>query len=276
MRWMAVLAVLAGLGLSALGSGVTDLLAQSPPARVFGTVTVDGATPPQGTKVEAFINGRLCGDGVVRQLGTDIGIGYVVDVREEQTEPGCGAEGRTITFKVGGRDAPQTETFRSGAFIRLDLMVTGAIETPTPGPTPPPFGAGAASPSPTPAADTPTPAPATPTPAATASPTAPASPTATATGTGTPEATPTGTATPSPTPGGTPTVTPTPTATPTVTVTPTGTATPAAIEPDQTDADDENGGVPIFIWVLLALAVLAAAGAGLYLTQRRRGGPPAV
>src|SRR5437868_6809235 len=89
--WMRMLLMAVALGLGMTGAGAREMLAQGPPARVFGAVTVDGATPPQGTRVEAYIAGKLCGEGVVRQLGGDIGVGYVVDVKGESLEPGCGA-----------------------------------------------------------------------------------------------------------------------------------------------------------------------------------------
>src|SRR5262249_45053727 len=89
--WMRMLLMALALGLGVIGAGAREMLAQGPPARVFGSVTVDGATPPQGTRVEAYIDGKLCGEGVVRQIGGDIGVGYVVDVKGESQEAGCGA-----------------------------------------------------------------------------------------------------------------------------------------------------------------------------------------
>jgi hypothetical protein len=114
--------------------------AQTPPTRVFGTVTVDGRPAPAGTTVLAFIGEQQCGDGQVRRLSDDIPLGFVVDVLSATQATGCGTDGARITFKVGGRQSRETVEFRTGTFVRLNLTVSGQIETPTPGPTPPPFG----------------------------------------------------------------------------------------------------------------------------------------
>ena len=126
MRWLVVAVLLSALGLGVFVARAPELRAQVP-ARLFGTVTVDGATPPLGKRVEAFIDGRPCGEGVVRQLGAEIGIGYVLDVRPETIEPGCGANGRMITLRVGGLEAQQGAEFLSGAFISVYLTVTIAV-----------------------------------------------------------------------------------------------------------------------------------------------------
>lgn len=247
---MRMLTIVVALGLGVMGMGAREMLAQGPPARVYGTVTVDGATPPAGTKVEAYIGGVLCGEGVVRQIG-ELGLGYVVDVKGEGQQAGCGAAGRDITLKVGGRDAPQTDTFVEGAFIRLDLTVSGAVATPTPGPTPPPFGAGAQ----TPAAGSPAPSPApggSPTAAAgTATPGASASPGTSAGPTG--SATPAGSAAASASPG--------------------ASASPFSVTGSGSSGGSGGGTSPV-VWVLLGVLVLAAAGGGYwFLRQRGRGGP---
>jgi hypothetical protein len=114
--------------------------AQTPPTRVFGTVLVDGQPAPAGTSVQAFIGERQCGDGQVRRISDEIPLGYVVDVLSATQTTGCGADGDRITFKVGGRQAGESTEFRTGTFVRLNLTVSGQVETPTPGPTPPPFG----------------------------------------------------------------------------------------------------------------------------------------
>ena len=244
MLWLTRLALLAGAGF--LMVGARGASAQVPPARVFGTVTVDGATPPVGTKVEAFIGDMLCGEGAVRQLGAEIPIGYVVDVRNESQEPGCGGDDRKITIKVGGLEAPQTTIYETGSFIRLDLEISGTVQTPTPTPTPLPGALGTPTPTATPAAS--------PTPEATPTPAATASPSATETATASP------TAEPSPAGPTTPTVTPAATATPSGTVI-TVTPPPAA--------ESEGGGIPAALFVLLVLVAAAVAGALIYLYVRR-------
>jgi hypothetical protein len=90
--------------------------AQQPPNRFYGSVSLNGAQPPAGTPVIAFIQGRECGRGEVRDDGR-----YVVDVDDEATRPGCGTEGAVITFEVGGVAAGQTGVYRRGTFTELQL-----------------------------------------------------------------------------------------------------------------------------------------------------------
>jgi hypothetical protein len=157
-RWLAVVGV--GIASAALAAGGGQAGAQTPPTRAFGLVTIEGRPAPPGTAVQALIGEKVCGEGTVRRVSDAIPVGYVVDVAAATQTPGCGTDGDTITFKVGGVTANEKTEFRTGTFVRLDLTVSGQVSTPTPGPTPLPFG----------------PAPATP--AATGSPTPAVSPTA--------------------------------------------------------------------------------------------------
>jgi hypothetical protein len=224
--------LLAGGGLTLL-LGAPTAVAQLPPTRVFGTVTVGGQPAPAGTVVQALIGEKVCGEGVVRRISDDLPLGYVVDVAGATQVEGCGTDGATITFRVGGVPANETATFATGTFIRLDLTVRGQVATPTPGaPTPPPFGAAPA-----------------------ATPTAVASP---------------GAASPTPAEPGGATEAPA-VATPTATVTagpglPVRTATPAG-----SAQEGGGGGAGRILAAVAALIALAAAGAGAYLWYRRRG-----
>ena len=228
-RWFLLLA---GLGV-ALVLGAARAGAQLPPTRVFGTVTVDGQPAPAGTVVQAFVGEKQCGEGLVRRISDDLPLGYVVDVAGATQVAGCGTDGATITFRVGGVPANETATFATGTFIRLDLTVRGQVATPTPGaPTPPPFGAAPA-----------------------ATPTAVASP---------------GAASLTPAEPGGATEAPA-VATPTATVTagpglPVRTATPAG-----SAQEGGGGGAGRILAAVAALIALAAAGAGAYLWYRRRG-----
>jgi len=280
--------IAAALGL--LGAGVTELAAQGPPTRVFGKVLVDGQAPPVGTKVEAFIGGKLCGESVVRQIGGEIGTGYVVDVLAESSEAGCGADGRSITFKVGGRDVSQTANFIQGTFIELNLEISGAVATPPPGPTPAPFPAATSAPAPTPG---PTPvAGASPAPVGTP-PTPAASPAATPTPAATPVpgaslvpgatpvpgavTSPAPDASPTPAPSGSPSASPdavagaSPSPVPSATTLRSPGATPLVVSGTGTSGDADRG-VPTALWVALGLALVAAAGGGAYWYQRRNRG----
>ena len=146
--------------------------------------------------------------------------------------------------------------------------------TPTPAPTATPTPAPTATPTPAPTA-MPTPAPtATPTPAPTATPTTAPAPTPTPAPTATPTTAPAPTPTPAPT--ATPTTAPAPTPTPAPTATPT-TATPTtAPAPTPTPAptatpEEEGGGFPGWVIVVIVLAVgaLLIVGVG-FLRSRRR------
>jgi hypothetical protein len=204
---------------------------QTPPTRVFGTVTVDGRPAPAGTVVQAFIGEQQCGEGQVRRISDTLPLGYVVDVVSATQTQGCGTDGDRITFRVGGRQATETGEFRTGAFLRLDLSVSGQIATPTPGPTPPPFGTA----------------------------TAPAGGAATATATTMPGGSPT--AAPS---AATATATAAPSPTTTQTATATGTMPPAEV------TQGDGGGSAAVVWAVLAVVVLAAAGGVGYAVYRHR------
>jgi hypothetical protein len=132
---MRLFAALAGLVVLMAGGSLVDTddarAQATPPTRVFGSVTVDGQTPPLGTTVEAFIGTQRCGTGEVRELGDPIGVGFLVDVDSNTFNPGCGNDGDTITFVVGGVPAAETATFQTGAFVRQDLTAAGQPATPT-------------------------------------------------------------------------------------------------------------------------------------------------
>ena len=109
------LAVLAGAALPAAAQ-------PQPPNRFFGAATLNGAAPPTGTPVTAFIGGRQCGTGQVRADGR-----YIVDVVSAGQTPGCGFEGATVAFEVAGVPAAQTATYRTGIFTPLDLTATRPV-----------------------------------------------------------------------------------------------------------------------------------------------------
>ncbi|MFN8559118.1 MAG: lamin tail domain-containing protein [Dehalococcoidia bacterium] len=114
---------LAGILLTALAIGLTTEAVNAqrlPPHRFFGTVTLNGSVPPVGTRVEAAIDGRVCGVGQ-----TSSGGNYVVDVDHQTSTPGCGRPGATVTFRVNGQTATPTGVFRDGGYERLDITAAG-------------------------------------------------------------------------------------------------------------------------------------------------------
>lgn len=258
------------------------LVAQGPPARFFGTVSVDGATPPQGTVVQAYIGDRLCGEGTVRQLGAEIPVGYVVDVKSSAQQEGCGEDGNTVKLKVGGRDAPQSDTYVTGGFIRVDLSLSGAVQTPPPGPTPPPFvqatpvPAASATPAPSsPPASAP-PASSQPSPAASGSP----APSGTPGPSGSPGASPAAGASGSPSArpesSGSPSPSPSASASSSPGASPSGSDAPTpgagtTIIPSPAPSGGGGNGTAVALAAVVALIALAALGGLFYRSRRRRG-----
>ncbi len=99
--------------------------AQTPPARFYGSVTLNGAPAPGGVEIVAYVGDVECG----RTTTTDDGR-YVLDVSADGSVPGCGTDDATVRFVVNGMPADQTGVFQTGYFIPLDLSVGGAPAAP--------------------------------------------------------------------------------------------------------------------------------------------------
>jgi hypothetical protein len=130
-------AVLAGiLLLAASGSlNATDVAAESPPnppARLVGSVTVDGQPPAPGTLIEARVGSTTCGAGQVFMQGSEAR--YQVDVAalDPGANPNCGTDNAVVLFYIGGKLAEQSGTWRNFDINIVNLTYT----TPTPTPTP--------------------------------------------------------------------------------------------------------------------------------------------
>jgi hypothetical protein len=109
-------------------------------SRFFGSVTLDGQPAPVGTVVTAQIGGVECGSTAVAGGET---YDYVLDVAAAEETAGCGVEGATVWFTVGGGPAVQTATWQSGAFTELNLSAVEAAPVarmPTSGSVPAPTG----------------------------------------------------------------------------------------------------------------------------------------
>jgi opacity protein-like surface antigen len=109
--------------LSSLMAASVSAQPPTPPNRFFGNVTLDGAVAPAGTDVSASIGGNVCGQTTVQADST-----YVLDVVSSGQTAGCGTEGASVSFTVGGSPAG-TATWSSGQFTNLDLA--GAAAPPT-------------------------------------------------------------------------------------------------------------------------------------------------
>ena len=112
----------------------------TPPDRFFGDVTREGAPAPAGTNVSADIGGNVCGQTTVQADSS-----YVLDAVSSGQPAGCGTEGASVSFTVGGSPAG-TATWSSGQFSELDLagaaapptVVPPTVVPPTPRPSPAP------------------------------------------------------------------------------------------------------------------------------------------
>ena len=126
-----------GVLAAAVATLVSSLLVASvsaqpptPPDRFFGDVTLDGAPAAAGTSVTADIGGNVCGQTTVQADAT-----YVLDVVSSGQTAGCGTEGASVSFSVGGSPAG-TAAWSSGQFSELDLAgQAGAPPTVAPPPT---------------------------------------------------------------------------------------------------------------------------------------------
>jgi len=129
-------AALAALALSALALGGARHVSAQPliPATFYGSASIDGKAVLDGTEVRGFVDGKDCTQASERRGTIKEGAvsAYTISVMHESQSPGCGAEGRTVTFTVGGRQASQTATWKSGP-QRLDL--NGGSGQPLPLPT---------------------------------------------------------------------------------------------------------------------------------------------
>jgi hypothetical protein len=132
------------LATAALGLGATASAQLPPqlPATFFGSVSIDGRPPADGTEVRAFIDGVDCTQAPnSERTGSVLVSGvanYVVTVVHETQRPGCGREGRLVNFTIAGRPAGQAATWRTGP-QRLDLNTGSGAPVPLPTSTPTPL-----------------------------------------------------------------------------------------------------------------------------------------
>jgi hypothetical protein len=106
-----VAAVLSGSGdRSACSTPASLSLVVGPPILLLaGDIRGPGLSFPLRGKVEAYVDGRLCG---VDELQADW---YWIIVKTDQAEPGCAATGREVTLRVNGVEAPQKTDGTPGA-----------------------------------------------------------------------------------------------------------------------------------------------------------------
>jgi hypothetical protein len=112
------------------------------PSSFYGTVKVNGANVPDGTSVQALIDGTVYADVLTQTYQGDSV--YALNVTGDDTDTTVkdgGREGDTVQFKIGGILASQTGVWHSGTNVVLNLTAssTSPIATPvatlTPVPT---------------------------------------------------------------------------------------------------------------------------------------------
>ena len=108
------------LQLAVLGTAAAQQM--DPPAlphQFYGTVTINGATAPDGTRVSAEVDGVEAKTGITREgkYGYDTGDLFRVD----------GAAGDEVVFKVNGVVAEETGVFKSGGSTELNLSATQTV-----------------------------------------------------------------------------------------------------------------------------------------------------
>ncbi|MFN8507301.1 MAG: hypothetical protein U0547_07025 [Dehalococcoidia bacterium] len=132
-------------GLFALGAlvamGGRASAQPSLPSTFYGTASIDAKLPPPTAEVRGYIDGRDCTQG---ERGTtpvfiENGVAqYVIHVMHETQAPGCGREGKTVTFTVGGRETGQSAVWKTGVQeLNLNAGAGAPLPLPTATPTPP-------------------------------------------------------------------------------------------------------------------------------------------
>lgn len=109
-----VAVLLAGaMGVFAVAGGVRAQ--PQAPATYYGTASIDGKPAPEGAEVRGLIDGQDCTQPGARGVVIDGGVAvYVITVMHESQSPGCGADGKQVSFTIGGKQAGQTVAWRQG------------------------------------------------------------------------------------------------------------------------------------------------------------------
>jgi hypothetical protein len=129
VRMLAGGGLAAVLGVSAFATAGAES-PPNPPARFAGTVSVDGAAPPAGTSIQAKIGNATC--EVTTTFNTGATSNYVLDVPalDPGAHPNCGADGASIVFWIGDKQAKE-----SGSWVNSQLNVLNLTYVTPPTPT---------------------------------------------------------------------------------------------------------------------------------------------
>lgn len=123
LSWLVVLVILA------LGLPAARVSAETPPpipTMIWGTARVNGVAVPDGTQIQALVNGVvLATTQTLLYNGNPATYSILVPGDNLSTTPvvGGGKDGEPITFRIGGSNALQTALWSSGTSVHLDLTI---------------------------------------------------------------------------------------------------------------------------------------------------------
>ena len=129
--WL-IATIAAALTLSIV-AGVSAQGIPNPPTSFKGTVTSPDGAVASGLDVEAYVGDTLCNDGASETYSDPSGSGatwYFVKVHHSSIESGCGTEGATVSFRIGGRAATPTGTF-GGSVETVNLTLAPEVRVAT-------------------------------------------------------------------------------------------------------------------------------------------------
>jgi hypothetical protein len=115
-------------------STTADLFVGPEPAVFEGSVSVyqpdtTYTMAPEGTPVQAYVADQLCGESTIFTVHPGPNM-YQVAVLPDALRGGCGTEGASVTFTIGGQPANEEAVWQTGVH-RLELSV-GQPPSPTP------------------------------------------------------------------------------------------------------------------------------------------------
>jgi hypothetical protein len=84
-----------------------------------GSVWNDGSPVPEGTRVEALVGEKVCGETTTCGLRESRYFTWVASAEEEE---GCAEEGGEVHFRVDGAAANQTAQWHDGESVAVDLF----------------------------------------------------------------------------------------------------------------------------------------------------------
>lgn len=107
---------------------VTPVLALPPfPSSFYGTVKVNGVNVPDGTVIQALVDGQVYAESHTQTYEGDSF--FSLDVMGDDTDTTAidgGREGDTIQFKIGGVLVEQTAIWHGGTNVALNLTITSS------------------------------------------------------------------------------------------------------------------------------------------------------